>query len=65
MFEPTGVRRDAASTLFNLPDYRVVDAVDLPGGGRRAVVEATSPPLCPVCGVLATNVQLPAPAARP
>src|SRR5665647_575803 len=51
-----GVRGDAASTLFNLPDYRVVDAVDLPGGGRRVQVETTSPPGCPACGVLATKV---------
>jgi hypothetical protein len=33
--------------LFNLPDYHVIDAVDLPGGGRRVVIEATSPPGCP------------------
>jgi hypothetical protein len=28
-----GLRRDAASVIFNLPSYRVVDAVDLPLGG--------------------------------
>jgi len=49
------VRRDAAATVFNQPDYRVVDAVDLPAGGRRVRVEATSRPGCPVCGVLATR----------
>lgn len=56
MFEPTVLQRDAASTIFNLPDYRVIDAVDLPGGGRQVVVEATSPPGCPACGVIATRV---------
>ena len=56
MFEPTGSQRDAASTIFNLPDYRVIDAVDLPGGGRRVVVESTAPPGCPVCGVIAVRV---------
>jgi len=56
VIEPTGSRREAASVLFNLPDYHVIDAVDLPGGGRRVVIEATSPPLCPVCGVVATRV---------
>jgi hypothetical protein len=28
VFEPTGSRRDAASVIFNLPGYRVVEAVD-------------------------------------
>jgi len=56
VIEPTGSRREAASVLFNLPDYHVVGAVDLPGGGRRVVIEATSPPGCPVCGVVATRV---------
>lgn len=36
-------RRDAASTIFNLPDYRVIDAVDLPGGGRRITIASTFP----------------------
>ena len=35
MFEPTGSRRDAASVIFNLPGYRLIDAVDLALGGRR------------------------------
>ena len=35
-----GSRRDAASVIFNLPGYRVIDAVDLPLGGRRVKVEA-------------------------
>ena len=39
VFEPTGSRRDAASVIFNLPGYRVIDAVDLPLGGRRVKVQ--------------------------
>jgi transposase len=34
VIEPTGSLRDAASTIFNLPDYRVLNAVDLPDGER-------------------------------
>ena len=56
MFEPTGSRRDAASTIFNLPDYRVLDAHDLPEGGRRVVAESMAPPGCPACGVVSTRV---------
>ncbi|MGP9602914.1 ISL3 family transposase [Brachybacterium sp. AOP42-E1-35] len=56
MYENTGSRRDAASTIFNLPNYRVIDAIDLPDGDRRVVIASTVPPGCPVCGVLATKV---------
>ena len=56
MFEPTGSRRDAASAIFNLPDYRVLSAVDEADGLRRIEVESTDPPGCPVCGVLAVRV---------
>jgi len=56
VFEPTGSLRDAASTIFNLPDYRVIDAVDLPDGGRQVVVESTAVPGCPSCGVVAEVV---------
>jgi len=55
VFEPTGSQRDAASTIFNLPDYRVIDAVDHPDGARRIEVESTAPPGCPQCGVLAVR----------
>jgi transposase len=54
--EPTDSRRDAASTIFNLPAYRVIDAVDLVDGTRRVVVESTDPPGCTTCGVIATRV---------
>jgi transposase len=56
VFEPTGSQRDAASAIFNLPDYRVVSAVEEPDGVRRIEVESTAPPGCPVCGVLAARV---------
>src|SRR5690625_1169244 len=54
--EPTGSQRDAASTIFNLPDYRVIEAREWPEGGRRVVVESTYPPGCPDCGVVAQRV---------
>jgi len=56
VFEPTGSRRDAASAIFNLPDYRVLSAVDADDGVRWVEVESTDPPGCPVCGVLAGRV---------
>jgi transposase len=56
VFEPTGSQRDAASALFNLPDYRVIDVVEDSGGVRRVEIESTDPPGCPVCGVLARRV---------
>src|SRR3954451_1926010 len=56
MFEPTGSQRDAASALFNLPDYRVMNVVEDSDGVRRVEVESTDPPGCPVCGVLAGRV---------
>ena len=57
MFEPTGSQRDAASVIFNLPGYRVIDAVDLPLGGRRVKVEPTDLESgCPGCGVVSSRV---------
>ncbi len=56
MFEPTGSLRDAASTIFNLPDYRVIDALEVPGWRRQVVVESTAPPGCPICGVVSVRV---------
>ena len=40
MNESMGWQRDAASVIFNLPDYHVIDAVELPLGGRRVIVRA-------------------------
>jgi transposase len=57
VFELTGLRRDAASVIFNLPGYRVVDAVDLPLGGRRVkVVPVDLDDGCPACGVVSSRV---------
>jgi len=56
VFEPTGSQRDAASAIFNLPDYRVINVIEDAGGVRRVEVECSAPPGCPVCGVLALRV---------
>ena len=57
MFEPTGSRRDAASVIFNLPGYRVIDAVDLPLGSRRVKVQPVDlADGCPACGVVSGRV---------
>ena len=45
-----GCARDAASLIFNLPGYRVIDAVDLPLGGQRVRVQAESGQGRPDCG---------------
>jgi len=51
-------QRDAASLIFNLPGYDVIDAVDLPlGGRRRVVVQAHDDEgFCPSCGVASSRV---------
>jgi len=57
VFEPTGSQRDAASAIFNLPDYRVTAVLEDADGDLRVVeVESTDPPGCPACGVLAGRV---------
>jgi hypothetical protein len=57
VFEPTGSRRDAASVIFNLPGYRVIDADDLPLGGRRVKVQPVDlADGCPICGVVSSRV---------
>ena len=57
MFEPTGSQRDAASVIFNLPGYQVIDAIDLPLGGRRVKVQpADLESGCPACGVVSSRV---------
>jgi transposase len=49
--------RDAASLIFNLPEYAVVDAIDLPCGGRRVVIQAMDRDEgCPDCGTVSTRV---------
>src|SRR5699024_11761164 len=37
---PGGGSRTAASVIFDLPGYEVIDADDLPSGRRRIVVQA-------------------------
>ena len=57
MTERTCLQRDAASVVFNLPNYHVIEAVDLPLGGRRVIVGAdTIADDCPECGVISTRV---------
>ncbi len=57
MIERTCSQRDAASVIFYLPDCHVIDAIDLPLGGRRVVVRAdTFEGGCPDCGVVSSRV---------
>lgn len=57
MRNATGWPRDAASVLFDLPGYRVLDAVDAAGGGREVVaVAVVGEAPCPTCGVLSSRV---------
>ncbi|WP_427130536.1 ISL3 family transposase [Pseudarthrobacter sp. S9] len=55
MNEPTGAAADAATTLFNLPDYRVISTTLTDDGRRRVIVESEQPPGCPSCGVVASR----------
>lgn len=57
MIEATCSRRDAASVLFNLPGYRVIEAVVTALGVRRVLIESTEAEAgCPSCGVLTGRV---------
>jgi transposase len=52
-----GCARDAATLIFNLPGYRVIEALDLPLGGRRVRVQTESREgFCPDCGVVSGRV---------
>ncbi|BCW73629.1 transposase family protein [Arthrobacter sp. NicSoilB8] len=55
MTEPTGAAADAATSIFNLPDYRVISATVLEDGRRQVIVETDQPPGCPTCAVVATR----------
>lgn len=55
LIEPIVVAADAATSIFNLPDYRVISATVLDDRRRRVIVESDQPPGCPSCGVLATR----------
>lgn len=54
MNEPTGVAADAATILFNLPDYHVVSTT-VSAGSRQVIVETNQPPDCPSCGVISSR----------
>ena len=57
MIEATGSPREAASVLFDLPGYRVIDAVDRPGQRRLVTIASTArEAACPSCGVPSVRV---------
>ncbi|MEW1918638.1 transposase family protein [Pseudarthrobacter oxydans] len=56
MIEPASPRPDAATAIFNLPDYRVTDTEVLAFGQRRICVAATAEVGCPLCGVISSRV---------
>lgn len=54
---PDASGRDAASVVFNLPGYEVIEALDRPLGGRRVRVQASErADGCPDCGVVSARV---------
>ncbi len=53
--ELTLVNPDAATTIFNLEDYRVLETQILEYGQRRIHVESTVESSCPDCGVIGTR----------
>lgn len=52
MIEPTGARSDAATIIFNLPDYRVIGVDVLAFGQRRIRVESVLEAGCRGCGTI-------------
>ncbi len=49
--------RSAASVLFNLPEYDVIDVASDEGGGRRVLISTRAlESACPGCGVLTARV---------
>lgn len=55
MIEPTALRPDAATTVFNLPGYRVTSAEVLACGQRRIRVESVLEAGCRGCGVISAR----------
>lgn len=55
MTELTSRCPDAATAIFNLPDYRVLETEILGFGQRRIHVESTVESGCPDCGVIGTR----------
>ena len=57
VYEPVCSWCDAVSVIFNLPDYQVLDAIDLPSGGRRVIVRVDAiAGGCPGCRVVSARV---------
>ncbi|MGJ3509827.1 ISL3 family transposase [Enemella sp. A6] len=58
MSQPTaGAASSAASALFNLPDYEVLEVIRGAEGDRTVVIATTvSEAACPACGVLSSRV---------
>lgn len=58
MSQPTaGAATTAASVLFNLPEYEVLEVVRDPDGGRRVVISTPiAEAACPGCGVFTDRV---------
>ncbi|MFQ4150632.1 transposase family protein, partial [Arthrobacter sp. LAPM80] len=57
MIQPTQSCPDAATTLFNLPDYQVISVISDDVSGIRVVTVASDfPAACPGCSVLASRV---------
>jgi transposase len=57
VIEVTGSPRDAASVLFDLPGYTVIEALDRPGCLRLVTIAATGAGAArPSCGVLSARV---------
>jgi transposase len=52
--EPTGVAADAATILFNLPDYHAISTT-ITAGHRQVIIDTHHPPGCPSCGVIASR----------
>ncbi|WP_442544873.1 hypothetical protein ACSBOX_03765 [Arthrobacter sp. KN11-1C] len=50
MIEPTAQRPEAATVIFNLPDYRVIGTEVLAFGQRRICIELTAEAGYPPCG---------------
>ncbi len=56
MAERIGSPRDAASTLLNLPGYRVIAVGEEPSAGRWVDLEIDGEPCCSGCGVAGVRV---------
>jgi hypothetical protein len=54
LHEPTGVAADAATILFNLPDYHVISTT-VTAGRRQVIIETDQPQGCPSCGVISSR----------